>query len=84
MDQTKVFLYTLSTCGHCKNIKKLLEENNIKYESADVDMAKRDEQIRLMAEMDKVSSSMSFPTLVIGDKVIVGFREAEIREALGL
>jgi glutaredoxin len=32
----------------------------------------------------KLNPNCSFPTIIIGDKVIVGFKEDEIKEALGL
>ena len=38
MDQPKVFLYALSTCGHCRNTKKLLDSHNVQYDFVDVDL----------------------------------------------
>jgi hypothetical protein len=32
----------------------------------------------------KLTGGLRFPTIVIGDKVIVGFYEDKLREALGL
>ncbi len=84
MEQPKVFLYALSTCGHCKNTKKLLDENNVEYEFVYVDLLSRDEMGKTLDEVRKVNPQTSFPTLLIGDKVIVGYRELEILEALGL
>jgi glutaredoxin-like protein NrdH len=84
MDQPKVFLYALSTCGHCRNTKKLLNENNVKYEFIDVDLLPRDEMNKVLDEVRKVNPQVAFPTVIIGDKVIVGYRELEILEALGL
>jgi glutaredoxin len=85
MDQPKVFLYALSTCGHCRNTKHLLDQNNVKYEFIDVDLLPKDELKKVLENVRKVNPSVSFPTLVIDDsKVIVGYREVEIMEALGL
>jgi glutaredoxin-like protein NrdH len=84
MDQPKVFLYALSTCGHCKNTKKLLDEKNVEYEYVYVDLLSKDEMSKVLDEVRKVNPQTSFPTLLIGDKVIVGYRELEILEALGL
>jgi len=84
MDQPKVFLYALSTCGHCKNTKKLLDENNVVYDYVFVDLLAKDEMGKTLDEVRKVNPQTSFPTIVIGDKVIVGYRELEILEALGL
>lgn len=84
MEQPKVFLYALSTCGHCRNTKKLLDEHNVKYEFVDVDLLPREEMSKVVEEVRKINPQVAFPTLVIGDKVIVGYRETEILEALGL
>jgi glutaredoxin-like protein NrdH len=84
MEQPKVFLYALSTCGHCRNTKKLLNEHNIKYDFVDVDLLPREEMTKVVEEVRKINPQVAFPTLVIGDKVIVGYRELEILEALGL
>ena len=84
MDQPKVLLYALSTCGHCRNTKRLLDENNVQYDSVDVDLLPRDEMNKVLDEVRKVNPQCAFPTLMIGDKVIVGYRELEILEALGL
>ena len=84
MDQPKVFLYALSTCGHCKNTKKLLDENNVVYDYVFVDLLSKDEMGKTLDEVRKVNPQTSFPTLLFGDKVIVGYRELEILEALGL
>ena len=84
MEQPKVFLYALSTCGHCKNAKRLLEEDGVQYEFVDVDLLPKDEMNKVLDEVRKVNPQCSFPTLLIGDKVIVGYREQDIQEALGL
>ncbi len=84
MDQPKVFLYALSTCGHCRNTKKFLDEHGVQYDFVDVDLLSKAELAKTLDEVRKVNPQRSFPTVVIGDKVIVGFRESEILEALGL
>ena len=84
MDQPKVFLYALSTCGHCRATKKLLDDKGVKYDFVDVDLLSRDELREVLDKVAKVNPQRSFPTILIGDKVIVGNRELEILEALGL
>lgn len=84
MEQPKVFVYALSTCGHCRNAKRLLDENNVTYDFVDVDLLPRDEMGKVVEEVRKVNPQVAFPTILIGEKVIVGYRELEILEALGL
>ena len=81
----KVVLYALSTCGWCAKTKELLRAMGIEFDFIYVDMLEDSEQDDIMNIVEKWNPSGSFPTLVINDKKsIVGFREKEIREALGL
>lgn len=84
MDQPKVFVYALSTCGHCRAAKKLLNDNGVTYDFVDVDQLPREEARKVLAEVSEVNPQRSFPTIIIGDTVIVGNREQEILKALGL
>jgi len=82
--QPPVKLYTLSTCSHCKATKKFLDTCSVKYEFDDLDMLNDEEREIILEEVKKLNTDCTFPTIVIGDKVIVGFKEKEINEALGL
>jgi glutaredoxin len=84
MGQPKIFVYALSTCGHCRAAKKLLEQKGVEYDFVDVDLLSKEELKQVLEEVAKVNPQRSFPTLVIGEKVVVGNREDEILEALGL
>jgi glutaredoxin-like protein NrdH len=79
-----VKLYSLTTCSHCKSTKKLLSECKIAYDFIDVDTLVGDERKAIIEDIKKVNSRCSFPTIIIGDKVIVGYKEKEIKEALGI
>ena len=80
----KVKIYTLSTCSHCKATKKFLDECEVKYEFEDVDLLKGEERKAILEDVKKWNPNCTFPTIIIGDKVIVGHKETEIKEALGL
>jgi glutaredoxin-like protein NrdH len=77
-------LYSLSTCSHCKSCKRFLGECGVEYEFTDVDLLPEPERNDVIEEIKKLSARCAFPTIIIGDKVIVGFRENELREALGM
>lgn len=79
-----VTVFSLSTCHHCKSAKKLLGECSIKYEFVDVDTLDKAERKAILKDVKKYNPKCSFPTIVIGEKVIVGYKENEIKEALGL
>ena len=82
--QPEVMIYTLSTCIHCKNVKKFLDSCKVMYEFTDVDILTGKERDTVLEDIRKINADCSFPTIIIGEKVIVGFKEKEIREALGL
>jgi glutaredoxin len=82
--EEKVEIYTLSTCSHCKSTKNFLDECKIEYDFTDVDLTSGEERKAILEEVRKLNPKCSFPTIKIGDKVIVGFKEDEIKEALGL
>jgi len=77
-------MFTLSTCTHCKAAKKFMEKYGIDYECCDVDLFTGDEQSEIIEEVRKFNPLCTFPTIIIGNKVVVGFREELIREILGL
>jgi len=79
-----VKMFTLSTCSHCKSTKKFLDACAVQYEFTDVDLLDQEERVAILEDLKRWNPRCSFPTIIIGNKVIVGFREAEIREALGL
>jgi glutaredoxin len=82
-DKGTIMLYALSTCIHCKQTKKLLDELHVAYDYLYVDQLTREEMDEILKEVERYNPRVSFPTLVIrGEKVIVGSRLDEIREAL--
>jgi len=82
--QPLVKIYTLSTCSHCKAAKRFLNACRVQYEFTDVDLLTGAEREAIIAEVKKLNERCSFPTIIIGDKVIVGFREQEIKSILGM
>jgi hypothetical protein len=49
-----------------------------------VDLLKGKERTAILEDVKKFNPNCSFPTIIIGEKVIVGYKEQEIKEALGL
>jgi glutaredoxin-like protein NrdH len=84
MSECLVKIYTLSTCGHCRSTKNLLNECGVTYDCIDVDKLQGDKQTAILEEVKRLNPACSFPTIIIGDKIIVGFREDKIKEALNL
>jgi len=84
MGNPPVTIYSLSTCSHCKATKKFLGECTIKYEFMDVDLLEGEERKAILEDIKKFNPRCSFPTIIIGEKVVVGYKEKEIKEALDL
>ncbi|MBW2029858.1 MAG: glutaredoxin family protein [Deltaproteobacteria bacterium] len=82
--EENVKIYSLSTCSHCRATKRLLGECGVKYDFTDVDLLQGDEGRAILGDVKKFNPRCSFPTIIIGEKVIVGYKEDEIKEALGL
>jgi glutaredoxin-like protein NrdH len=83
-EQPPVKMYTLSTCSHCKAAKKFMGDCGIQFEFTDVDQLTGADRAAILEEVRRFNPKCSFPTIIIGDKVIVGHKEDEIREALGI
>ena len=79
-----VKMYTLSTCSHCKAAKKFLNEIQVVIDATDVDLLQGADREAVLNEVIQYNPQRSFPTIVIGNQVIIGFKEAALREALGI
>ncbi len=84
MTDCDIKLYALSTCIHCRNAKEFLNECGIHYDCVDVDTLDGNERREIVEEIKKSNPNCSFPMLIIGTKVIIGFKKEEIKEALNL
>ena len=79
-----IMLYALSTCGWCQKTKKLLDDLGVEYNYEYVDLLQGGEREEAVRKVTAWNPSFNFPTMVIDNKkCIVGYREDEIREALG-
>ncbi len=83
-DKGKIILFALSTCVWCKKTKQFLNDLGVEYDYVFVDYLTGQDKDETMKEVEKWNPRCSFPTLVINDEsCIVGFKEEEIREAIG-
>ncbi|HUJ19623.1 MAG TPA: glutaredoxin family protein [Nitrospirota bacterium] len=80
----KIKLFTLSTCSHCNRTKRFFRDKGIDVEFIDVDLLSSAERERIMDEVRKLNPDCSFPTICIGDAVVVGFNEEKLKKALDL
>lgn len=77
-----ITFYGLTTCIHCKKAKEYLDEKNADYELVYVDKLEGDERQKCISEVKKHNPSLSFPTILVNGRVIVGFKKSDLEEAL--
>jgi glutaredoxin len=81
----KVFLYALSTCGWCKKTKQFLKDNSVEYEYLDVDKTKGEERKSAINDIKSRKVPLGFPIIIVDDEnVIIGFKQNQLMETLGL
>ena len=84
MKDRDIKLYALTTCIHCKDTKEFLDKCGVDYDCVNVDKLEGDERRQMIEEIKKANPGCAFPMLMIGSKVIIGFKRDEIKEALNL
>lgn len=84
MSERSARIFTISTCFHCRSLKKMLEDHEIAFEFTDVDLMPKDERESFIAAIEKYNKKKIFPVIFIGNKAIVGFQEELIKKELGI
>lgn len=82
MPQIKVF--ALTTCPYCRMTRKYLDDHDVAYEVVEVDKLEGQERTDTIEEVKRLSGGTSFPVVVIGDEVIVGFNKPRISALVGI
>ena len=73
----EVKIYTTQTCPYCTMAKDYLKSKGVEFEEIDVS-SDREKAMEMM----KKSGHMGVPQIEINGKMIVGFNQAAIDEAL--
>jgi glutaredoxin 3 len=66
----KVTVYTTDPCGFCRQAKALLEARGVDYDEVCLTKAP-DGRARLVQR----TGQMTFPQIIVGERVVGGFRE---------
>ena len=82
MNNLTITLYALSTCSHCKAVKALLDRHDITADVVEVDRLEGDARKTVLKTVKTVNSRVSFPTLVVGQEVVVGHKPDRIQSIL--
>jgi glutaredoxin-like protein NrdH len=78
----EIVFYGLSTCMWCKKTKAFLDEKKIDYVHYFVNEMEGDEKETIRAQVCELNPKMTFPTVKIGDRIILGHHPDELEEAL--
>ncbi|MCP1311060.1 glutaredoxin family protein [Paenibacillus tyrfis] len=72
-------IYSIPTCSDCNYAKRYFKEHKIAYTDYDCE-----ENVKYAEEVWNLTGKQIVPTIVIGDKVFVGFAEnlSEISELI--
>lgn len=73
----KIKIYSTPTCPYCHRAKDFFKEKNLEFE--DIDVSENQEAAQ---EMVDKSGQMGVPVLEINGKIIVGFDQKVVEEAL--
>jgi ferredoxin-thioredoxin reductase catalytic subunit/glutaredoxin len=84
MAEKSLVFYSLSTCGYCATTKKMLDDLGVEYASIVVDLLPAEKKDEAVQEIKKFNPRCTFPTLIYGDKVVIGMKVQEIKDMLGL
>lgn len=79
-----VKVFALSTCPYCRMARAYLDENSVAYDVVEVDLLEGEEKDAAVAEVKEISGGTSFPVVIVGDEIIVGFNKKRMKELLGL
>lgn len=72
-----VKIYSTPTCPWCKKAKEFFKANNVKFTDVDVSADEAAQK-----EMVEKSGQMGVPVIEIDGKILVGFDQTKIEEAL--
>ncbi len=77
MEPHTITVYTTPTCPYCKHVKAYFDAQQIRYHEVDVTASEEARE-----EMLQKSGALTVPVIDIDGKIIVGFDQRKIDEAL--
>lgn len=77
-------LFAISTCPRCQRVKAFLKQAGVEVQIVDVDLLTLPEKRKVFEFVRQVNPEISFPTLVVGDRAVLGEDYDGIRELLNL
>jgi glutaredoxin len=78
----EVIVYSLTTSSHCKALRRYLDERGVAYRVIYVDMLCGEERNDVQRRLRRLNPAVTFPTTVVGEAVVAGFKEEALSSAL--
>jgi len=78
-----IMVYALSTCPHCRNARAFLTERGVGFDVIEVDKLEGQERADVISRVKDLSGGTSFPVVVFGEQVIVGFDRSRLEKLAG-
>ncbi len=75
----KVTIYTTPYCVYCRMSKEFFKKHEVAYEERDVAI-----DLQAREYMIQKSGQMGVPVIEVDGKIIIGFDQPHLREALGI
>lgn len=75
-----IFVFTLSTCVHCHRVMEFLDSLGVEYGHVEVDMLSDQDMAECLEEIRQYNPAQTFPTTLLGSRVVVGFKADDIRQ----
>jgi glutaredoxin len=80
----RIKVFALSTCPYCRQARAYLADNSVEFDVVEVDKLIGQERADAIDEVKRLSGGTSFPVIVAGGEVVVGFDRAGIARLAGL
>ena len=77
-------LLAISTCPRCNRMKKFLENYSIEAKIVEIDLLPIDAKREHLRFLLSFNSTLSFPTLIAGNNVVLGEDYDRVKEVLDL
>lgn len=73
----EIVVYSSFLCKYCDELKVFLKRNGVPFIEHECQFDEK-----LTRQLSAINPKLSLPTMVVGDRVVIGFDPDEIREAL--
>jgi len=84
MNEAPVKIFSLSTCGNCRETMNLLAQNGVEFTFTDVDTLEKADRAEALKELKHHNPRCTFPTTISDKGVIVGYDVRKLKEVFDL